>query len=119
MSDINNRPVSLPAGSFDVGVLGKGLEKAAKGAASKYEGAVEAALAEAGGAETSVPDKRDIPGYVFQDVENKDLGITEQVQVYKPRLDPDPQPADAQSDEAAVINSQAEQRATATAKATK
>jgi hypothetical protein len=86
MSDINSSAVSLPAGSFEYEDLKKGLDKAAKGSAKNYDNAVTKALDESGAGAFEPVDPRNTPGYVLKEVENKELGITETIQVYDPKL---------------------------------
>ena len=95
MSDINSTPVALPAGSYDYDDLKKGLDKAAKGAASKYDENVAAAIDEAGNSAFEKVDPRGTPGYVLKEVEHETLGITEQIQVYDPKKEDEA--ADAQA----------------------
>lgn len=85
MSDINSTPVTLPAGSYDYDALKAGLDKAAKGAAGKYEENVAKATDEARVDTFEKVDPRSTPGYVLKEVKNEDLGITESIQVYDPK----------------------------------
>lgn len=116
MSDPNTSPVSLPAGSFDATALQKSLDKAAKGSADNYDDAVRTAVDEANAGVNKVQDARTIPGYEFRDVENKDLGVTEKVQVFDPKLIDDKDSAGA-IPEAETRNRQARTTAAAVEKA--
>lgn len=116
MSDINNGPVTLGAGSYDYDDLKKGLDKAAAGKPEKYHVGVADAVTKAGSSVFENSDPRTIPGYKFVDVENDTLGTTENVQVFDAHL------AKEQGDTGAIpaadlINRQAETRADAAAKA--
>lgn len=116
MTDPNSAPVTLAAGSYDYDTLHKGLNSAARGAASKYDGNVASTLASAVTAPFKDQDPRDIPGYKFVAVEN-DFGGTEHVQVYSEKL-AEAQDADAGAiPEADALTHQAEARADASAKA--
>lgn len=86
MSDPNSAPVSLAAGSFDYDTLKDGLNKAAKGAAKNYDTAVGTALTDAGDHAFAEPDHRTMPGYEFRKVENEELGVTETINVFNPKL---------------------------------
>ena len=86
MTDPISSPVSLPAGSFDVGALQKSLDKAAAGKAEAFNDAVVKAIDGAQDSVFKAQDARTIPGYEFQTVENKDLGIEETIQLYDPKL---------------------------------
>jgi hypothetical protein len=119
MSDNNHTPVSLAAGSHDYDALKSGLGKASRGAAKSYPSAVEKAIADArGDAATATIDPRSIDGYKFVEVENKDLGVTEKVQVYDPGLAEDAtSDANAAPSEADLMTTQAERTADAAAAA--
>jgi hypothetical protein len=93
MSDTNSAPVSLPAGSMDYETLKKGLDKAAKGDVDKYDGAVEKALSDANTSAHDATDPRFIPDHKFVEVENKDLGVTETIQVFDAKLAAEAEPA--------------------------
>jgi hypothetical protein len=86
MSDPNHQPVSLAAGSYDYDALKKGLDTAAKGKPDAYQENVDKTLADASSNVHTHNDARTIPGYEFVDVENKDLGVTENVQVFSEKL---------------------------------
>jgi hypothetical protein len=86
MTDTNSAPVSLPAGSFDYDDLKGGLDKAAKGSAKNYDAAVEKAIEDSSAKVFEPSDARAQPGFVYKDVERKDLGVTETIQVYDPKL---------------------------------
>jgi hypothetical protein len=100
--EINSSPVSLPVGSYDYEALKKGTDAAAKGDADAYDANVDKALKSANKSEIPEVDPRDIPGYRFTDVENKDLGVTETIQVFDPKL------AETQEQEAAAITPHSE-----------
>lgn len=86
MSDHNTSPVSLPAGSYDYDALKSATDKAAKGAAKSYEENVAEALDKSATNDFKPVDPRDTPGYVYKDVTREDLGVTETIQVYSPKL---------------------------------
>ncbi len=116
MSDINTSPVSLPAGSFDLGALQKDLDRAAKGSAKNYDDAVASALDKAADKVAEAQDARDIPGFKFVDVKRDDLGFTENVQVFDPKL-AEKQEVTGDDREADLRNQQAEVTAEAVEKA--
>jgi hypothetical protein len=112
MTDPITNAVSLPAGSFDATSLQKGLEKAATGKPEKYDDAVRDAVSAAAVDFPAEQDSRTIPGYEFVEVEHKDLGVKETIQVYNGKLDD----ADAQNDaEKATETTNRQARATADA----
>jgi hypothetical protein len=114
MNDPNHAPVSLAAGSYDYETLKKGLDKAATGAVDKYDGAVAKTLDDAATNVHQNQDARDIPGYKFVDVEREDLGVTETVQVFDPKLADEAQAAsDDAISEAAPLNNQGKASAAA------
>lgn len=86
MSDLNSSAVSLPAGSYDYDALKRGLDKAAKGSAKNYEPTVGTALEESAATVYVTTEPSAEPGYVLKDFERADLGITETIQVYDPKV---------------------------------
>jgi hypothetical protein len=86
MTDPNTAPVTLAAGSYDYDALKLGLNKSARGAAKNYADNVDKALKEASENPLDERDSRSIPGYKFVEVEHKDLGVTESIQVFDQKL---------------------------------
>lgn len=116
MSDPNSSPVSLAAGSYEYDTLKRGLDKAAKGSAKGYDEAVTAAVKDASTSVHDTPDPRGIPGYKFVDVEHPALGVTENVQVFDPKLAEKTETETSESrSEADLVTHQAETAADAVA----
>lgn len=116
MSDINSSPVSLPAGSVDLEALQKTLDKAARGKPADYAENVAKAIEDASDNIAKDQDPRDIPGYKFVEVTNKDLGVKETVQVYDPKM-AEKLGVDGSDTRADLTNQQAEVAADAVAAA--
>lgn len=84
--DEKHAPVPLPATSYDIEVLTKGLNASVSGAAGKREETRVAAI------ENAAADKaRLVPidpaaqeGFAIVKTENAELGVEEQLRVYKP-----------------------------------
>jgi len=114
MSDPNSSPVTLPAGSYDMEALQKDLDRAAKGKAADYTENVEKAIDTASDNVAKEQDARDIPGYKFVEVANKDLGVKETIQVYDAKK-ADKLGLDGSDERADLTNQQAEVAADAVA----
>jgi len=95
--DPKHAPIPLPATSFNVDDLSRGLNAAVNGAAAKRDDAFAAAI------ENAAVDKDLLkavdgaaqPGYEQVDVEHPELGITEQARVYKAGKDTESAVTDA------------------------
>lgn len=81
MSEINNSPVSVPAGSFDYDDLKGGLGKATRGAKAKYDENVTAALKDASVSQHTGGYVGE-PGFDIVEREHEQLGVKERLQVY-------------------------------------
>lgn len=115
MSETKSTPVTLPAGSYDYDELKKGLDKAAKGSASNYEANVASATDAARSDAFEKVDPRATPGYVLKDVKHEELGITETVQVYDPKLEDEAVAAQAEGELPAAQSNKPEASSRATA----
>lgn len=79
---LNHAPVPLGAGSYDYDALKDALDVVAASPVDQRDTAIADTLKELDATKLAAVDARDTPGYVFKDVENKDLGVTETIQVF-------------------------------------
>lgn len=87
--DVKLAPIVLPAGSYDMDELQKGLGAVSRSSAANRDKTLTEALA-AAAAEGTVLEQVDPasqPGHQVFEVENEDLGITETLRVYVPEPD--------------------------------